>query len=683
MKLSIGMMVKNEAKNLERCLQSIKPIRDAIDSELVIIDTGSSDNTVEIAQRYTDKVYFHEWDHNFSEMRNKTISYAKGEWFLVIDADEVLESPQAIVDFLNSKESDDYNAAVLFVKNLTGVNELKDFSTLLSARLFRKNDNFHYEGAVHNQAIFDEPVADLKTYLIHYGYMANDPELMERKFIRTSAILKSELEKDPEHIYYLYQLAVTYAMHGDYDDAIHYIQQAYEVFAKLGKPKNCMYVLTHMALIYQITRNFEKVEEVCLEALQVSDGYIDIYYYLAESQAIQGKHQAAIHNYHHYLELLANYHDFTQKDGGVIEYSVGNAQLAYFNLSALYRWTGDFHRALEYGEKVTDSKTIQENLSNVIYLYLKLGKYKELRNYYDQVIPAEGQTLFYEKMEDNKREFGDTTRDGVAQEFSDLANQYGLFNRVITEVHIHEFSPETLAAVQRIDFSILPLYCSDLLYYLLKGHYPLEQALTNFKEIWLNSLVVYIENRRDNLGRALYEYLQTYRPANNISEHKLSKTLCRYALMLNELDHNEYQDIFERYLRDGISYMKLLYNPCVLADELVYEVKNDEEVFLIYMYYAQMNKNVQQAESIQYLRKALEVFPGMKKGIELLLNGVQRPPVVHDEEFASYTVQVKASIQQLIDSGKLDEAKLILAEYKSIVPNDPETSALEAKILLH
>lgn len=58
MKLSICMMVKNEEKNIIRCLDSIRPILQSIDSELIIVDTGSKDNTVQIARQYTNKVFF-------------------------------------------------------------------------------------------------------------------------------------------------------------------------------------------------------------------------------------------------------------------------------------------------------------------------------------------------------------------------------------------------------------------------------------------------------------------------------------------------------------------------------------------------------------------------------------------------------------------------------------------------
>jgi len=683
MKLSIGMMVKNEEKNLERCLQSLQPIRDQIDSELIIVDTGSEDRTVEIAEKYKAQIYFHKWNNDFSEMRNITINYAKGEWFLVIDADEVLENPQSIVDFLKTNNSKKYNAAVLFVKNLTSEDEATDFSTLLMARLFRKNKKFHFEGAVHNQVFFDGPVADLKTYMTHYGYIANDKELMERKFIRTSTILKSELEKEPEHIYYLYQLSVTYGMHGDYQDAIEYIEKAYQVFLKQNKPTSSMFVMTHMVLMYQIIRDFKKVEELCLESLEISDGYIDIYYYLAEAQAIQSKNQEAIENYEKYLALLKNYHNFTEKDGGVIEYSLGNEQLALSNLANLYKQINNLDMALDYAEKISDKKIMQGNLGNIIFLYLKLGKYNELKGYCNRVVEEEEEKfIFYTVLEKVKDDFGDIVKCSVAKAFSDVNDYYGLLSLVIIEEQDGEFSPTTLEKIKKIDFSELPVYCGDILYYLLKMHYPLQNVLIHFKEIWINTLVDDLTKRHDDFSEIIYKYLQQDQPENNIIEYKLSKMLCRYILILNKLDDAKYQEIFNRYINDGICYMNFLYAPCVMENGLVYEVKNDEEVFIIYMYGAQSNKDVHQVQYVQYLRKALQVFPAMKKGIEIFLKEMQSAQTAQNDEFSSYKMQVKASIRNLIDNGKLEEAKSILTEYKNIVSNDMEAILLESKILL-
>ena len=99
--LSIGMIVKNESRCLEKCLNALTPLRNAVSCELVIADTGSTDNTKEIAAKYADTLFDFLWVNDFSKARNAVMDRCKGKWFITIDADEYLESsPDELVAHL-------------------------------------------------------------------------------------------------------------------------------------------------------------------------------------------------------------------------------------------------------------------------------------------------------------------------------------------------------------------------------------------------------------------------------------------------------------------------------------------------------------------------------------------------------------------------------------------------------
>ncbi|MGQ9646094.1 MAG: glycosyltransferase [Thermodesulfobacteriota bacterium] len=85
-KLSLCMIVKNEQENLPKCLRSVRPVVD----EMMVVDTGSTDLTKEVAQAFGAKVYEFEWQDSFAEARNYSISKASGAWILVLDADETI-----------------------------------------------------------------------------------------------------------------------------------------------------------------------------------------------------------------------------------------------------------------------------------------------------------------------------------------------------------------------------------------------------------------------------------------------------------------------------------------------------------------------------------------------------------------------------------------------------------------
>lgn len=683
MKLSICMMVKNESKYLNQCLHSLQPIRDAVPSELIIVDTGSEDDTVEIAKRYTDKVYYHEWNHNFSEMRNITISYASGEWVLIIDGDEVMEETQPIIEFLQANVDKKIGAVAITGKSITDETNLNHFSVIITPRLFRNNKHFRYEGTVHNQGMFKGLLVELPASLLHYGYLATDKELMDRKFLRTSTLLKKELEKDPENIYYWYQLSVTYGMHDDLKEAVECIEKGYEVFLKQNKPKSCMFVYTHMAHMYQVTRNYIRVEEICKESFQISDTYIDIHYYLAEAQAVLGKYHDAIASFLKFLEMLDKRDNVVSKDTAVIDYTLGNRQMAYFNLVNLYTKTENFALALEYAEKLNKVEDIKRGLQNTLFLYIKLQKINALKSYYNNVVEVNNiQTSFYEKLEEIITKQNDEVRQNVAQVFCDVNDIYGLLSRLRAENNYHEYSEMTLAAIKRIDFVQIPLFCGDIIYYLISKRYSLDNILIHFKEIWFSSIFDFIAKRHDDLSKRLYDYVLNYHPSRTINSYKISKMLCRHILILNQLSESEYKQIFDRYVNDGITYLQFIYNDNILENCLVYEVKNDEEVFLLYMLQVQINKGANQEEYIRYLRKALEALPLIKRGIEILMNDFQARTTEKVDEFEKYKTAVKNSIENLIANEELEQAKAIIKEYKSIVPNDIEIMLLESQLML-
>ena len=98
--ISACMMVKDEENNLPRCLSSI---RDLVE-EIIVVDTGSSDNTVKIAKEFGARVFHHPWEDNFSKHRNQSISYATKDWTFIIDADEEFFSPDLDHFFANLKD---------------------------------------------------------------------------------------------------------------------------------------------------------------------------------------------------------------------------------------------------------------------------------------------------------------------------------------------------------------------------------------------------------------------------------------------------------------------------------------------------------------------------------------------------------------------------------------------------
>ena len=216
MKISLVMIVKNEARCLARCLRSARPVV----QEMIVVDTGSTDDTVKIAGEMGAKVFHFAWNNDFSAARNFALEQAAGDWMLVLDADETI--------------SDQLAAEIkCFVHGQHKVGRLKivsDFrrngQTLRSqcfvSRLFPRGARF--EGKIHEQIVSTLPRVNLNGNLEHDGYLET------RKSDRNVKLLLAELEREPENAYLLHQLAIEYVSLEAPQKALSYLQKA---FAKL------------------------------------------------------------------------------------------------------------------------------------------------------------------------------------------------------------------------------------------------------------------------------------------------------------------------------------------------------------------------------------------------------------------------------------------------------------------
>jgi glycosyltransferase involved in cell wall biosynthesis len=141
--LSLCMIVKNEEKFLPRCLESVK---DHVD-EIIIVDTGSTDGTIEIAKRYNAQIYHHAWENSFSKARNYSLKYATCEWVIWLDADEEVDEEDAH-KLKEVIKDNDVNVIYLPMFNKpVGGNNISIFN---SEKIFKNHIGIYFEGIVHN-----------------------------------------------------------------------------------------------------------------------------------------------------------------------------------------------------------------------------------------------------------------------------------------------------------------------------------------------------------------------------------------------------------------------------------------------------------------------------------------------------------------------------------------------------
>jgi glycosyltransferase involved in cell wall biosynthesis len=208
-RLTIGLIVKNEEKTLDRCLSSLQPLMQAVESELIITDTGSTDRTVEIAKKYTDHIIHFQWCNDFAAARNTGLKEARGEWFMFIDGDEWFEDTSELIEFFTSGECDKYGSAAYIQRNyfdFTG-KVYRDFHAL---RVHRVYPGIRFQGIIHEAVPTLKPIKILKDYVHHYGYAFHTPQQRKEKSNRNLTLLQQIIAKDPDNHRAYYQIAETY-----------------------------------------------------------------------------------------------------------------------------------------------------------------------------------------------------------------------------------------------------------------------------------------------------------------------------------------------------------------------------------------------------------------------------------------------------------------------------------------
>ncbi|MFF2018096.1 glycosyltransferase [Paenibacillus sp. NPDC058177] len=217
--ISLCMIVKNEEKYIQRCLESIK---DKVD-QIIIVDTGSTDSTIEIVRRYTSDVYDYEWKNDFSDARNYSIQFANSDYILVLDADEYVDSDADLQADIESEQ--DY-----YLLNIHNVLSYGGAFKHIAVRLFANHKGLYYQNRLHEHLnILDEKHdftgGSASTVIHHTGYTT---EIMEEKgkVKRNLPLMLKEVEENPD-AYNLYNMGKTYMSADEYEKAIKYFQRAY------------------------------------------------------------------------------------------------------------------------------------------------------------------------------------------------------------------------------------------------------------------------------------------------------------------------------------------------------------------------------------------------------------------------------------------------------------------------
>ncbi|WP_246293912.1 glycosyltransferase [Paenibacillus planticolens] len=306
--VSLCMIVKDEEALIQTCLLSVK---DWID-EMIVVDTGSTDKTVQIARSMGAAVLSFEWNNHFADARNYGLTHAKSDWILYLDADEEL-SPLGDFDLHKALKETQASILSLHLVNYIGDSPNEDEAFHIAhPRFFRNHIGLQFKYAIHETLNIDDVFPDrdhaevmgaIPLKLFHRGYM--EPITTQKnKYSRNMTLLQQEAKSpsSSSNPWIEYHIASEYYRIREYEKAFEYVNLSIIRFIQGGKmPPSMLYKLKY-AILFN-TGSIDGAWPGIDKAIALYPDYVDLHFYKGVICYVKGWYAAAIDVFKHCLEL--------------------------------------------------------------------------------------------------------------------------------------------------------------------------------------------------------------------------------------------------------------------------------------------------------------------------------------------------------------------------------------------
>ncbi|CCW35787.1 glycosyltransferase [Chthonomonas calidirosea] len=388
-RLSLCMIVKNEARFLANCLQSAKDVVD----EIIVVDTGSTDETPQIARSFGAKVIEHVWKDDFSEARNVSIQHATGNWALWLDADEEI-APNAGIHFRNAieKAPADVGGYMVKIRNWLSSpqrNEQGEVVVHHGVRLFRLVPGVRFEGRVHEQNMLSLTRLGYKTasyeglVFDHYGYAH---EIMQERnkherFIRMLEHEVAECQDATLRPFQLFNLGNAYFTQNDMANAVRYFEQA---AAEASPQHEYSYILFYeWALALHALGHFQQALEVCRHAESLKIEHSGLSFAKGQCFLALERYQEAEAAFSEAIKLGTQRKNLYAEAGDL---GLGSYK-AYYALALALRGQERYEEALDCCKKALELRPGMHEARHLMAQMLqKLGRKEEARNVLEMLL---------------------------------------------------------------------------------------------------------------------------------------------------------------------------------------------------------------------------------------------------------------------------------------------------------
>lgn len=295
--LSLCMIVRDEEQNLARCLESVRGVVD----ETIIVDTGSLDATCDIARSFGAHVHEMVWPNDFSVARNVSIERATGDFVLVLAADEEVDASSRDA-MRTAVDTTSAQGLRVRVRNLMPPGEVSVFHDDFQTRLFTRRPGVLYEGAIHEQIVpsierTGGVIESVDVTVVHHGYRSDAVQGGQSRARRNLAMLKAEVEREPENSLLYFHLGSTHQALGDRASAKENLERAAELDRGTLPPGTRVDLSVRLAQLALAEGNDERAAAHARDCLAYDSGNVIALHVLGVSLASRGKLDEAVRTF--------------------------------------------------------------------------------------------------------------------------------------------------------------------------------------------------------------------------------------------------------------------------------------------------------------------------------------------------------------------------------------------------
>lgn len=377
--LSIALMASNRKDTIQKCLDSLTPIREQIPCELIILDTGCDEDLRKILEEYGDIVESFTWCNDFSKARNATLKLASGEWYLYLDDDEWFVDTKEIVEFFRSGEYKKYNYASYIQRNFLDM-QASQYSDCWVSRMIKRTEETHFESRIHEyMAPLSGNCKGLRSIVHHFGYVYETEEDLWKHYDRNRVLLEEMIKEEPDNLRWRIHLAQEFRTVKELDK----LYQLGEECLELVKDRNEMYDNILLGAFYAAKILVYK------ERKQYKEGILEC------EKALSDKRNSKLFRAFCALHLTGFYYRTNEFDKVLFW---GKEYLQLYDYFQKNEPVWFLQKNVPFVGECFDNVMLKEVYSELICGGLKEGKRDNLRAHFDQLEWGSGHIYVFEDM---------------------------------------------------------------------------------------------------------------------------------------------------------------------------------------------------------------------------------------------------------------------------------------------